>query len=150
MSYANDMSRTTNADTELASALQIAAMRLARRLRAERTDSSLTLTQLAALATLQRHGPLSPGELAAHERVQPPSMTRVVAVLERRGLVTRAAHPTDGRQVLLSATAAAHRLLLADRRRREAWLVDRMAALSPAERAVLREAAPLLERLAVS
>lgn len=150
MSYANDMARTSNADSELASGLQIAAMRLARRLRAERADDSLTLTQLAALASLQRHGPLTPGELAAHERVQPPSMTRVVAALEQRGLVVRTPHPTDGRQVLLSVTAAADRLLLANRRRREAWLVERLALLSPQERAVLHEAAPLLERLARS
>lgn len=150
MSYANDMARTSNADSELASGLQIAAMRLARRLRAERADDSLTLTQLAALASLQRHGPLTPGELAAHEKVQPPSMTRVVAALEQRGLVVRTPHPTDGRQVLLSGTAAADRLLLANRRRREAWLVERLALLSPQERAVLHEAAPLLERLARS
>lgn len=144
------MPRTTNADSELASGLQVAAMRLARRLRAERTDDSLTLTQLAALASLERHGPLTPGELAAHERVRPPSMTRVVAALEQHGLVVRRPHPTDGRQVLLSVTALAHRLLLANRRRREAWLVERLALLSPHERAVLAEAAPLLERLARS
>jgi DNA-binding MarR family transcriptional regulator len=88
--------------TALASSLRLAVMRLARRMRSERADTSLTLTQLATLATLERRGPLSPRELAAAERVQPPSMTRIAASLEAAGLVTRTDHPTDGRQVLLS------------------------------------------------
>lgn len=139
---------STHADPELASALRIAVMRLARRLRAERVQTDLTLTQLSALACLERHGPLTPGELAAHEKVQPPSMTRVAAVLGARGLVDRVPHPSDGRQVLLSVTAAARALLVEDRRRREAWLVEHLAALSADERAALLAAAPILDRLA--
>ncbi len=85
--------------------MRVSVMRLARRLRNERRrHTSSRLTQLAVLGTLERHGPLTPRELAAHEKVQPPSMTRSLAGLEERGLV--AAHrrtPSDGRQVLVVA-----------------------------------------------
>ncbi|MEX2289796.1 MAG: MarR family transcriptional regulator [Mycobacteriales bacterium] len=135
-------------DTALASTLRLAVMRLARRMRSERADSSLTLSQLAALATLERHGPLTPSELAAAERVQPPSMTRVAASLEAAGLVTRTGHPTDGRQVLLAASPQGVALLREDRRRREAWLAHRLRELDPADRDILRSAAALLDRLA--
>ena len=125
-------------------------MRLARRLRAERSSADLTLTQISALSALARHGPSSPTELAAHERVQPPSMTRVVAALEEKGLVSRVPHPTDRRQVLVAVTERALSMLLEDRRRREAWLVDRMVGLSPTERGVLQSAAVILDRLATA
>ncbi|MEO6205721.1 MAG: MarR family transcriptional regulator [Mycobacteriales bacterium] len=138
----------TVADTALASALRLSVMRLARRMRLQRADSSLTLSQLAALSTLERHGQLSPRELADHEKVQPPSMTRLIASLEADALVTRAPHPTDGRQVLITITPAAKGLLAEDRRRREAWLAQQLSALEPAELATLREAAVILERLA--
>jgi DNA-binding MarR family transcriptional regulator len=141
---------TAVATSGLASGLRMSVMRLARRLRAERSDTSLSITQIAALATLERDGPLSPGELAMRERVQPPSMTRIVAELASRGLVVREPHPTDGRQARLTVSAAGAELLRADRRRREAWLVRRLAELSEEERAVLRAAAPLLDRLARS
>jgi DNA-binding MarR family transcriptional regulator len=142
------MARTTVADSELSSVLRISVMRLARRLRSERSSADITLTQLSALSALRRHGPSTPTELAAHERVQPPSMTRVVAALEERGLVSRVPHPTDRRQVLIALTERAHEMLLEDRRRREAWLVAHLAELTPAERAVLQAAAPILDRLA--
>ena len=96
-------------DTALASALRLSVVRLNRRLRGQRADTSVTLTQLAALSTLKRHGALTPGELAAHEKVQPPSMTRVLAALDERGLVLRRPHPTDGRQALVELTAAGRR-----------------------------------------
>lgn len=138
----------TVADTALASELRMSVMRLARRLRAERVDTSVSITQLAALATLDRHGPLTPGELATHERVQPPSMTRIVAALEAAGLVTRTDHPTDGRQVLLAPSVHGKSLLRAERRRRDAWLARRLRELDPEDVAVLRRAAVVLERLA--
>ncbi|MCW2666811.1 MAG: transcriptional regulator, MarR family [Frankiales bacterium] len=137
-------------DSALASTLRLSVMRLARRMRAERADTSLSLSQLAALATLDRHGPLAPGELAAHEKVQPPSMTRLVASLEAAALVTRAAHPTDGRQVLLSVAPAGRALLQEDRRRRDAWLSGQLRGLDPADREVLQRAVGVLERLASS
>ena len=141
---------TTTKDTALASSLRLAVMRLARRMRLERADTSLSLSQLAALATLDRHGPLTPGELAAHEKVQPPSMTRVAASLEAAGLLTRTAHPSDGRQVLLAASGEGRALLKEDRRRREAWLAQRLRALDAEDRAVLHKAAAILDRLAAS
>jgi DNA-binding MarR family transcriptional regulator len=142
------VSQTT--DAALASRLRLSVMRLARRMRAERADTSLTLTQLAALATLERRGALTPGELAAQERVQPPSMTRVVASLQDAGLVLRRPHPSDGRQVLVEVAPPGVALLREDRRRREAWLARRLTELDDDDRAVLRSAAEVLDRLADS
>ena len=144
MSYANDMTRANGA---LASDLRIAVMRLARRLRAERADLDLSISQLAALASLERNGPSTPGILAAMERVQPPSMTRTIAGLEARGLVVRSPHATDGRQVVVEVTDEARSILRADRRRREAWLAQRLGTLTPEDLTALREVAPILERL---
>ena len=149
MSYANDMPSPTKT-AELASELRVGVIRLARRLRAERTDTTLSLNQLAVLGTLDRHGMMTPRELAAHEKVQPPSMTRIVAALEERGLVTRTPHPTDGRQVLLTNTPEALALLRADRRRKDAWLAKRLSELTPEERETLHRAAEILERVAQS
>jgi DNA-binding MarR family transcriptional regulator len=142
-------------DTGLATALRISVSRLARRLRVERlmpelAGPALSDTQLAALATLERHGAMSPGDLAEHEKVQPPSMTRVIAALVDWELVTRAPHPTDRRQVILTVTPAGRTLVQKVRRRKEAWLARRLAELSPQERAILREAAPILEKLSQS
>jgi DNA-binding MarR family transcriptional regulator len=135
-------------DTALASSLRLAVMRLARRMRSERPNDSLTLTQLAALATLERHGPLTPARARGAERVSPPSMTRIAASLEAAGLATRTDHPSDGRQVLLAASPAGIALLREDRRRREAWLAQRLRELDPADRDVLRRAAAILDELA--
>ena len=136
----------------LATALRISVSRLARRLRVERAaaalgEPDLSETQLAALATLERHGAMTPGELAEHEKVQPPSMTRVISVLVDLQLVRREPHPSDRRQVVLTATDAGRGLVIAARRRREAWLAQRLRELSPTERATLRAAAPILEKL---
>jgi DNA-binding MarR family transcriptional regulator len=144
------MPKTTVADLELASALRMAVMRLSRRLRQERAEHDLSLTQISALAVLGRVGPLTPTELAAAERVQPPSMSRVVAGLEERGLVRRTPHPTDRRQVIITITDAARSVIEEDRRRRTAWLVDHLAELDPDELELLRGAAPALERLAAA
>jgi DNA-binding MarR family transcriptional regulator len=122
-------------------------MRLARRLRAERADLDLSITQLAALATLERRGPATPGMLASYERIRPPSMTRIIAGLEARGLVVRTPHATDGRQVVVEVTDQAKAMLRADRRRREAWLSQRLATLSADDRAALQAVTPILERL---
>ncbi len=142
------VSRTTLDTAALAHDLRLAVMRFSRRLRNQRVDTSVTLTHLAALSTLKRHGPMSPGELAAHERVQPPSMTRVVVALESRGLVTRTPHPTDGRQVVIGLTDSAETLLTEEARAREAWLSARLHSLTAEERATLREAAAIMEELA--
>ncbi len=127
--------------------LQVAVMRLARRLRAERADHGLTLSQLSVLTGLQRHGSMTPGELAAHERVRPPSMTRTVAALVDLGLIERAPHPDDGRQVLLTLNEQGQVLLAADRAQREAWLARHLKELSVGDRRTLADAAVIMDRL---
>ena len=138
----------TSLDPALASRLRLSVMRLGRRLRQQRPDDRLTPSQIAALATLDRNGALTLGELAACEHVQPPSMTRITGALEELGLVTRTPHPTDRRQVLLAPTPEGSRLLAEDRRRRDAWLCHRFKDLTQEELDILRAAAPILERLA--
>ena len=140
----------TTTDTALASELRSTVMRLARRLRSQRADSSMSLGPIAALGTLDRHGPMAPSELAARERVQPPSMTRILATLEEAGLVTRQPHVTDRRQVVVEVSTAGRELLRDDRRRRDAWLAQRMRDLSTDEREILRQAAAVLDKLAGS
>jgi len=141
----------TRTDAGLANALRISVARLARRLRAERAgvlaESALSDTQVAALAALDRLGPMTPGELAGHEKVQPPSMTRVITGLVERGLAVRASHPTDRRQVVLTVTEDGRQVVNAFRRHRDAWLAMRLRELTPQERATLRAAAPILEKL---
>ena len=131
----------------LAATLRISVMRLSRRMRQERSEG-LSSTHLAALATLERKGPLSLGELAAVERVQPPSMTRVVTTLVDAGLAERRPHPTDRRQVLAAVTDSGRARLAADRQRRDAWLAERLRELPARDLEVLRAAAPILDRLA--
>jgi DNA-binding MarR family transcriptional regulator len=140
--------QTDRSDTGLASALRVSMARLTRRLRTEDVDDlGVSPGQLGVLGLLLREGERSLGQLAAAERVQPPSMTRTVSCLEDQGLVERAPHPTDGRQVLVRLSDRGHQFVAAERRRRDAWLALRLRELTPDERAVLRQAAPILERL---
>jgi DNA-binding MarR family transcriptional regulator len=135
-------------DAGLASAMRISVMRLSRRLRNERDASDdLTANQLAVLGTLFRDGPSTIGDLAAAEKVQPPSMTRTVSCLADKQLIDRDPHPTDKRVVVVSLNDAGKAVILESRRRKEAWLNHRLKELTPAERQVLRDAAPILERL---
>jgi len=145
----------TRTDAGLATALRISVSRLARRLRAQRataglTEAVLSETQLAALSALEVHQAMTPGELADHEKVQPPSMTRVIAVLEERNLVLRSPHPTDRRQVILTVTEEGRGVVQRVRRRKDAWLARRLAELTDSERATLRAAVPILEKLSQS
>jgi DNA-binding MarR family transcriptional regulator len=138
-------------DTGLASELRLSVMRFSRRLRNEREPGNpLSVAALSALGILFREGDCTVGALAAHERVQPPSMTRTVNCLVEDGYAERRRHETDGRQVLVSLTEKGRSVLLADRRRRDVWLARQLRELTPAERAVLREAAPLIQRLATA
>ncbi|MCE3277799.1 MAG: MarR family transcriptional regulator, partial [Propionibacteriaceae bacterium] len=123
-------------------------MRLARRLR-QMQDESLGLNpnQLSALAVLLNSGDQLMGELAAQEKVRPPSMTRIVNSLEARGLVARRPDSRDHRQCLVSLTESGRQVLLANRRRRDQWLAVRIAELDPAEREVLRRAVAVLEKV---
>ena len=144
------MSPSTVATTDLAHDLRLAVMRLSRRLRQQRADHGLPLGQLSVLALLDRLGPMTPGALAQHEQVRPPSMTKVLANLAEAGYVDRVADPADGRQQLISITEPARRLLREDRRRREEWLATLLAGLTAEERATLQAALPVLEVLAES
>jgi DNA-binding MarR family transcriptional regulator len=142
------MSREPDDDRPLASRLRLAVVRLNRRLRAQRTSSSVTLTQYSALSSLKKCGAMTPGELAAKEVVQPPSMTRVIAALEDQGYVSRRPHPTDGRQSIVELTESGDSLVAADISAREAWLDKRLAGLTEAERDTLAEAAEIIDRMA--
>jgi DNA-binding MarR family transcriptional regulator len=106
--------------------------------------------QMAVLGALYRNGEQSVGELAAHERVRPPSMTRTVNFLAEGGYVDRRAHASDGRQVVITLTDEGRAVLLADRARRDEWLARRLAGLSADERGALRRATPILQQLAQS
>src|ERR1700753_3464443 len=100
------MPEFSESDAAAVSTLRSAVMRLSRRLRHQRVEESLTPTEMQVLATLARCGSASPGELARKEHVQPPSMTRIIAMLEEKGLVRREPHPDDRRQVVVSSTEA--------------------------------------------
>jgi DNA-binding MarR family transcriptional regulator len=132
---------------QLAAALRDSITRLNRRLRQARPVGDLTITQLSALTSLELAGALTPRELADAERVQPPTLTKIVAKLEDRGLVQRTPHPSDGRQVILAATEAGRKLVLEHARARDEWLARRLAALSPEEREILRKASEILGQI---
>jgi DNA-binding MarR family transcriptional regulator len=133
----------------LAGELRASVTRLSRRLRAERTDQGVTLTQLSVLGSLRRHGPLTVGELAAEERTQVQSLTRPMAQLAERGLIRREPDDEDRRRVVVSITAAGDAVVRTDAAARRAWLADAIGTkLSPTERELLHLAAQLLDRLA--
>jgi DNA-binding MarR family transcriptional regulator len=133
----------------LASQLRLAIARLSRRIRQETAIAGdhLTATGVAALATIERRGPITLGDLAAVERVQPPSMTRIVARIEELGLGTRVTDADDRRVARVEITDAGRTFLARSRTRKDAFLARRVARLTDAERALLAAAVPLLERL---
>lgn len=136
-------------DADLAAALAMSVVRLARRLRSEGIDDlGVGVGAVAVLALLHREGERTVGELARLERVRPPSMTRTVARLETSGYVERFAHPTDGRQVLVRLSDKGRELLAAERRRRDAWLARHLRNLTAEERALLRQTASIFDSLA--
>ncbi len=135
---------------DLGSALRVAVARLSRRLRAEKADDELSDTQTSALAFLVREGHGTIGQLSEHERVKPPSMNRTVNHLEQAGYVRRTADADDGRKVVVVPTAEGLALVTETRRRRDAWLNQRLRALTPEQRAVLGEAATIMRELADS
>src|SRR3954467_5939902 len=134
------------AASDLAVGLRLAVTRTARRLRQE-AGGGLSPTLSAALATIDRHGPLTPSELAERERIRRPTATRLVARLVADGLVGRTADPTDGRSSLLAVTSAGQLLLAQLRTRKDAYLAQRLRRLDPDERETLARAADILERL---
>jgi DNA-binding MarR family transcriptional regulator len=135
--------------TDSAARLRLAIVRTARRLRQEAATeaSGLTPTSTAALATIDRFGPLTPSELAEIERVKRPTVTRTLGCLEREGLVERTADPADGRSSLVSVNAAGRERLRRLRGRKNAYLARRMRDLSADEVETLERAAEILERM---
>ncbi len=122
-------------------------MRLARRLRQERTETELSASQFSTLGWISSEGPLTIGRLADLERVTAPSMNRTVNCLVDAGYATRATAPDDGRKVLVSTTESGEAIIRETRRRRDAWLAKRFAALTPAERETLADATTILGRI---
>ena len=138
----------TRSAPRLASQLRVSVARLARRLRQEGSqDENATPSQLTALATLYRDGPMTLGALATAERVKPPSMTRVVASLEERGLVRRDHSSTDARVVNVTVTDEGRRAHEDYRKRRDAWLCQQLTKLSSEDRDLLARASEVLDRL---
>lgn len=141
-------STTTDATlTDSAAQLRMAIVRTSRRLRQEAAGAvgQLTPTSAAALATVERHGPLTPSELAEIERVKRPTATRTLRVLGEAGLVQRAPDPEDGRSALVSITAAGRERLRRLRKRKNAYLARRMRDLSASDVDTLTQAAAILE-----
>jgi DNA-binding MarR family transcriptional regulator len=142
------MTTATNVKVStLASDFRLAVTRLSRRLRRERQVGTLTPSQFSVLTTLDVHGPLTPSVLADHERVQPPSMTRILGHLEELGLVSRRADPSDKRQQIITLTRAGNETVAEERRRKDAWLTRRLAELSEEDRAAIAGVLPVIERL---
>ena len=137
---------TTTTSEALAARLRLAVTRLARRLR-QQSAEGLSPSQTAALSTIERHGPLSPSELASIERIQRPTATRVLGALIERGLVARAADPADGRSSRVSVTGAGAALLRRGRSRKDAYLHMRLRRLAPADIEALARAVQVIERL---
>jgi DNA-binding MarR family transcriptional regulator len=133
---------------QLAKSLREAITRLNRRVRQARPVGDLTFSQLSVLTSLQLAGALTPRELADTERVQPPTMTKIVGKLEERGLVARTPHPTDRRQVILAATEQGRAVYAQFERARNEWLAVQLAELDPADRDTLSRAAEILQQVA--
>ena len=140
------MATTRSTASGLAAHLRLAVTRTARRLRQE-AGGGLSPTLSAALASIERHGPLTPSELAARERVQRPTATRLIAGLEERGLVGRTADPGDRRSSLIAVTPDGEALLRELRTRKDVFLARRLRDLPAEDRDTLARAAVLLERL---
>lgn len=136
----------TVSTTHVAAQLRLAITRTSRRLRQE-AGVGLSPSQGAALASIERHGPLTPSEVASIERIQRPTATRLLAKLETAGLVARQADPVDRRSSLVSVTAAGSALLAESRAHKDAFLAQRLRALDPKDRATLARAAEILDGL---
>ncbi|CAN5594327.1 MarR family transcriptional regulator [soil metagenome] len=134
-------------DAELASVVRLSVLRTARRLRSQRVNTEITLSQVSALVTVRKCGPMSAGEVAAAEQVQPPSMTKILASLEAAGLIDRTAHPEDRRQSIISITAAGRQLLEDEARVRDEWLAVKLSDLSDEDRDKLLQAVDVLDRI---
>jgi DNA-binding MarR family transcriptional regulator len=135
---------------EASAALRVAVARLNRRLRAEKAVDDISDSQYSVLAYLVREGPRAVGQLSDFERVTPPSMNRTVNCLVDAGYAERLSTPEDGRKVLVQTTESGRALVAETRRRRDAWLVQRLDELAPAQRDVVTEATAIIRALADS
>ena len=138
--------RTTPPQVRLASQLRLAVTRAARRLRQE-AGVELSPSLTSALASIEAHGPVTPSELAACERVQRPTVTRVLARLAELDLIERVADPSDRRSARVSITPAGSETLASLRTRKDAYLVERLERLDDEDRELLERAAEVIERL---
>jgi DNA-binding MarR family transcriptional regulator len=143
---ANEVNTTMATEAELASRLRLAVMRLGRRMRRQ-AGGDLTPSQMSALSSVERTGPLTLGELSAVEGVRPPTLTKVVAALEEQGLVARHTDPSDRRVARVEVTAAGSSLLARSRSRTDAYLARHVASLAPEDRQALARAVALVEAL---
>lgn len=135
---------------DISTGIRIAVARLSRRLRNEKADDELSDTQASTLAFLAREGGATLSELSACERVKPPSMNRTVNHLETAGYVIRTEDEHDGRKVIVVPTPAGLSVVTETRRRRDAWLHQRLRELTPEQRNTLASAARILQDLADS
>ena len=142
-----DLTDMVLADRTLSGDLSLAIVRLARRLRGRRVSKVVSLTQLSALSTLHHEGPMTPGALASAERVQPPSMTRVIASLSDLGMVRREPHPTDGRQAIVTLADRGNEVITAEFDAREEWLSARIDELTRSERETLAAVVPIINKI---
>ena len=139
-------SPATDADASLVAGLRLAIMRLARRLR-QQSEGDVTASRLSALSSINRLGPLTLGELAAVEQVQPPSMTKIVAKLEEQGLVVREPDASDRRVTRVRVSDEGRAYVVRSRTLKNAYLAQRLDRFDADERDLLARALPLLERL---
>lgn len=128
--------------------LRLSIMRLARQLRSEKAEGDVTDGQRSVLFSLEESGAQSLGSLSERERVTPPSMNRTVGALVELGYVTRVAAVDDARRVIIDIAPAGITFVRETRRRRDVWFSSRLATLSPEERAIIEQAAPILKSLA--
>jgi len=136
------------AEAELAAALMRGLMKLGRRVRSAPAAGGVSLSGVSILGALKRKGPMAAARLAEEQRLQPQSLSRLIAELERRKLIVRTRDAADARALLLSLTPAGTDLLRDEMRARRAWLGAALSELSAAERVTLKQAAALMERLA--
>ncbi len=139
---------TAQVPAEMGGALRLAVLRLSRRLRQVGSPGGVTLSQMSAMTVVARHGEVTLGELAALERVAPPSMTRIAARLEENGWLERRSDPGDRRVTRVALSRSGMELVEGNRRRGDAFISARLAALSQDEIEVLGRAIPILERIA--
>lgn len=133
---------------DVAKSLREGIQRLSRRVRQARPVGDLTFSQLSALTSLELAGALTPRELADMERVQPPTMTKIVSKLEDRGLIARTPHPTDRRQVILAATEQGRAVFAQFEKARNEWLAAQLAELDDVDRKTLARAAEIMQQVA--